>query len=46
MAVFTGFKALTQELFSSNAFLQVVFAIKWFLKQLNFVELILYPHEF
>jgi hypothetical protein len=46
MPVFNGFKALKQELFWTNASLQVVFAIKAIVTQSNFVELILYPHEF
>ena len=46
MPVFNGFKAFKQELFRTNASLQVVFAIKSIVTQSNFVELILYPHEF
>jgi hypothetical protein len=46
MHVFNGFKSLKQELFRTNAFIQAVFAIKSIVTQSNFVELILYPHEF
>jgi hypothetical protein len=46
MAVFTEFKAFTEELFSRNASFQVVFAFKSLFIQSNFVELILFPNEF
>ena len=45
-AVVPLFKAFTEDLFSRNASLQVVFAIKSIVTPSNFVELILFPHEF